>query len=320
MGRAGTGSADMGTDGWWVALCEQDIVLAQLPSVARRRIRGGLAEVPLEADSVYLEYCLDDCSQVKFPPPGRHTYGRMKAQTHKDKYMDEGVLEERRDAEGEPFVSTAYAPRCGRVVLFSRRGLRKLQMLLHYVDTPIEQLLAHRYAHTQTHCHTHTHILRISVSRESGSRPVAGAGSVGGRGEGVGVEGRGCKQLGGGAPTQERWCSVGVFCPPDSLPLCMSPTHPTAPSDAATRPSIVSNSGVRYSRRTRACRARKPSNSISGASKPPNSISSLGTKRPRPRPRTSRATVYCPTTKICLHSRTPRATSIPSVFDFRRDI
>jgi hypothetical protein len=95
----------------WVAFLEDDIVLTFPPSVASKRIRDAIEQVPPFCDCIYLEYCNEFCDESRF---------------HSQKQV----------------VSTAAQPYCSAAILYSASGLLKLQQHLVPLVDPIDNMLA----------------------------------------------------------------------------------------------------------------------------------------------------------------------------------
>jgi hypothetical protein len=95
----------------WVAVFEDDMVLTTLPSEASRRIRLAIEQVPVDADSIHLEWCLDKCRLARV-------------------------------REGDAVVSTAERPFCAAAILFSAKGLRKALRVLQPLFSAIDNMLA----------------------------------------------------------------------------------------------------------------------------------------------------------------------------------
>ena len=95
----------------WVAVFEDDVILTTLPSEASRRIRLAMEQVPLDADSIHLEWCLDKCR-----------FARVRG--------------------GDAVVSTAERPFCSAAILFSAQGLRKALRVLQPLFSAIDNMLA----------------------------------------------------------------------------------------------------------------------------------------------------------------------------------
>ena len=95
----------------WVAVFEDDVILTTLPSEASRRIRLAMEQVPLDADSIHLEWCLDKCR-----------FARVRG--------------------GDAVVSTADRPFCSAAILFSAQGLRKALRVLQPLFSAIDNMLA----------------------------------------------------------------------------------------------------------------------------------------------------------------------------------
>lgn len=103
-------AAEQGHD--WIALLEDDIILVSPPSVASKRVRDAVAEVPPFSDCIYLEYCNDLCHESRF---------------HRRKEV----------------VSTTAQPYCSAAILYSASGLMKLQQHL----VPLVDSIGARRAH-----------------------------------------------------------------------------------------------------------------------------------------------------------------------------
>jgi GR25 family glycosyltransferase involved in LPS biosynthesis len=96
----------------WVAVFEDDVILTTRPSEASRRIRLAMEQVPRDADSIHLEWCLDQCRLAR---------------------VREGP---------EVVVSTAERPSCSAAILYSAQGLRKALRVLQPLFSAIDKMLA----------------------------------------------------------------------------------------------------------------------------------------------------------------------------------
>jgi len=132
----------------WVAVFEDDIILTTSPSIASTRIRGALASLPREADTLHMEYCYDACKMSSY-------------------------------SNHNQWASAAYEPYCSAAILYSAQGIRKLlgnffQKSAAAVDRhpspqkhPRTNPPTHAPTPTQTYTHTRMSLPRTRVHRLS---------------------------------------------------------------------------------------------------------------------------------------------------------
>ena len=89
----------------------------------RRRLQETLRLLPPSADMLYLEYCFETCSHLRYPPP------QARADGYAGHYPD-GYERHYASASGRAGIARAYAPSCCAAVYFTARGARRVAALI----------------------------------------------------------------------------------------------------------------------------------------------------------------------------------------------
>ena len=109
----------------WVAIFEDDVILTSSPSLAASRIKGAMAVLPADADSLYMEYCYEHCPKALY--------------------------------NNNPWISKAHEPYCSAAIIYSAQGLWKLLASLSTISTVHDGHLAKRCRHGHLNCYKLRH-------------------------------------------------------------------------------------------------------------------------------------------------------------------